>query len=440
MRNFLETLNRDRLMDFLVEYAESDAKFLNALNVRFREPEFGKELDKIENEIENALAGASDYRRHDSWGYIDVDVSGIISEITLRAGQGHIKLAFKEAELLYRKLLENFEYQSECEISDEAENCLAIMSEIAAKAVLADDKDYIFRHCIALAELEDGKDYGADYEDRLLRIAAKFVTPENFAELDNALTYFDSDWREEEFKLIRLEIVRNIEGPDAANDFIANNLRFPKIREIAFAEALSRKDFAEGASLCLDALSEGEQDYGISPWLYKLYTVQELMTDNVKMAETAEKILLRGDLEYYGKLKLLLERQAAWDSAYPALLKKCEMKLPYAKYMEILAEEKEYDLLLEQTEQHMEQIYKYGKLLSAKYPAEIRALYTGQIMKEAKTAYGREAYANVCSHILCFAEAGYSVEADDIIDDFKIKYKRKPAFVDELKKIREAPQ
>jgi len=430
-----DKLSKEELIEFLGAYAKGDAKFANAVAVHFRKPEFAEELTKIESVINSALDGASDYRTHDSWGYVNFDVSDIFEEIRLRADQGHIMLAFAELELLYGKLLENFEYQGECEISDEAETCLDIMLELASKTVRVEDKEYIFKHCIELSELEDGKDYGADYEDKLLGIAAKFVTPENRSELENALSRFDSSWREEEFKLIRLEMIRKIEGNTAANAFISENLRFPKIREIAFDKALSHKNFAECERLCAGALSEGKQHYGVSPWLYKLYSVYEMTEDAVKMVETAEDILLCGDLKYYDALKALLQAQSAWDNVYPDLLHKCEQKLSYSQYMEILAKEREYALLLEQVKEHTKQIYLYGKMLAEKYPADICVLFTEQINQEAEAAYGREAYRSVCSCISCFAQAGYRDETIEMIRNFQLKYKRKPAFVDELKKV-----
>lgn len=439
MRKLLEELNKERLIDFLVAYAENDAEFTNAVNVFFRKPEFEKELDKIKKEIASALDGVSDYYNRDSWGNVHFDVSSIIAEIKLRTEQGHIRLAFAQLELLYRKLLENYEYQGECEIGDEAEGCLEIMSEIADQAVLTEDKEYIFRHCIELSELEDGKDYGADYEDKLLRIAAKFVTPQNLMELENALANFDFNWREEEFKLIRLEIIRKTEGESAVNDFIAENLQFPKIIDIAYDKAVLCKDFTEAEQLCINALSGGKQRYGISPWLYKLYSVYEITNNAAKIAGTAEEILLSGDLAYYDKLKSLLEEQDIWDSSYLELLHNCELRLSYLKYMEILAKEKECALLLEQLKKHMEQVYQYGKILAVEYPIDVCQIFTDQINKEAKVAYSRETYRKVCLRILLFSEAGYKDAAIEMTNDFKLKYKRKPAFVDELNKIWEEP-
>jgi hypothetical protein len=284
--------------------------------------------------------------------------------------------------------------------------------------------------------LEDGKDYGADYEDKLLRIAAKFVTPENLEELEEALECFGPEcWRYEEFNLIRLEIIRRIKGEGAADVFVAENLRFPKIREIAFDKAILCGNYTEGERLCIDALSEDKHRYGISPWLYKLHSLYEMTGNTVKIVETAEEILLEGDLRYYDKLKSLLLKQATWEKAYSKLLRKCEIKLHYSQYMEILAKEKENDLLLEQVKKHAEEIYSYGKILAEKHPIDTRAIFTEQINKEAEDAYGRDSYKEVCSCIKCFAKAGYKAEAAKMISDFKLKYKRKPAFVDELKKI-----
>jgi hypothetical protein len=71
----LEKLDKKKLTAFIAEYAKNDAKFANALNVRFNEPEFDKELDKIESNIDNALGDVSDYHNHDSWGHVYFNVN-----------------------------------------------------------------------------------------------------------------------------------------------------------------------------------------------------------------------------------------------------------------------------------------------------------------------------------------------------------------------------
>ena len=434
MRQLLERVNRNKLLEFLIEYAENDAKFANAVSVRFGEPVFDDELDKIEYEIDLALSGVADYHTHDNWGNANFYTGDIIVEIRERVSQGHVRLAFAETELLYRKLLELFEYQGECEISDEAENCILIMSDIADKAVSADDKEYIFQHCIDLTALEDAKNYGADYEDKLLRIAVKFVTLENRAELEQALVRFDKGWREEEFRLIQLELIRTFGGTKATKDYVAENLRFPKIREIALANAISQKEYEQAEKLCLDALSVDTSHYGVSPWLYKLYSIYAKVEKEIEIADTAKKILFSGDLEYYGKLKLQLQKQGTWEQEYPVLLRECSSKLYPIWYMKILEKEQEYALLLEQLKRHTEQIYSYGKTLAEGYPTDVCAIFISQINAESESAKKRGQYREVCSHIAMFSKAGYKAEAMELVKELKEKHNRKPAFVDELMK------
>lgn len=212
-REFLAKIAKEELLDFLVEYAETDARFANAVNVRFSEPDFEEELIKIEGIIDDALIGVADWSRvRDSWGNVDICIGDITTEICQRASQGHIRLAFAETELLYLKLLELLEYQGECEISMDAEYCLELMSQIADKAFCADDKEYIFKRCIALSICGVGKDYGADYEPELLTIALRFATVENRADLEQALIRAESSWRAKEIKLISLELAKKLDG------------------------------------------------------------------------------------------------------------------------------------------------------------------------------------------------------------------------------------
>jgi hypothetical protein len=158
--------------------------------------------------------------------------------------------------------------------------------------------------------------------------------------------------------------------------------------------------------------------------------------DNVdKMTDTAREILLSGNIEYYDNVKTLLIKQHAWEKTYSELLHQCKLKLNSSQYMRILAKENEYALLLDEVQTHTEEIYDYGKLLAEKYLSPVRDVFIGQLNKEAERAYGRESYSRVCSNISCFAEVGYYDEAIKMINEYKTKFKRKPAFVDELSKI-----
>ncbi|GHV17656.1 hypothetical protein FACS18949_12940 [Clostridia bacterium] len=119
VRELFENAKTSDLVDFIVDYAEHDSNFENALRVRLEEPEFNAEIDKISGRIDMAFRDVSDYSRRDSYGDVCIDTTNIEFEIRQRVKQGHIQLAFAESEVLYVKLLDILEYQGECEIDYE---------------------------------------------------------------------------------------------------------------------------------------------------------------------------------------------------------------------------------------------------------------------------------------------------------------------------------
>jgi hypothetical protein len=199
-RNILENAKPKDLFDFLEEYAKLDEKFKNALHVRFSAPDFEDDLHKVRVMIDNALDAAVEYGRHDSWGWMKIDTSEIIFEIKQRAKQGNVKLAFAELEILYRKLIELFECQSECEVNDEAESVLQMIADVAKKATDPHDKEYIFEHCIDLAKADVNQNFGAENEDQLLNIATQFVTDGNRKKLEDALDECNARWRKDRIR------------------------------------------------------------------------------------------------------------------------------------------------------------------------------------------------------------------------------------------------
>ncbi|MDR1292667.1 MAG: hypothetical protein LBJ91_04650 [Clostridiales Family XIII bacterium] len=214
--DLLTSADVNELLDFLSEYAEYDSKFDNAVQVRFGTPDFENEIDKITGMIDSSLAkDGGDYRRG-SWGHICIDTSEISTEICARAEQGNIRLAFTEAEVLYRKLLELFDYQEECEISDEADYCIDQMAKVAEKATSVDDKTYIFEHCLELCKFDTAKNYGENYEARFLKIALRFITPENSVKFEAELSKHECGWRSDDSKIIRLDMIRRLDGASVA--------------------------------------------------------------------------------------------------------------------------------------------------------------------------------------------------------------------------------
>ena len=437
LEEVLESLSKSTLIKFMLEYAKNHEQFANEIYVQFQEPDYPDEVKRIKVEIARALDGISDYRYRDSWGYVSFDVHHINLEIRTRIEQGHIQLAFMMVDLLYRELIKLFEYQGECEISDEAENCLLQMAEIAEIAELKEDKTFIFESCIALADVDDGSDYGADYESQLLAIAAKLVTSENRSSLEQALSAFNQTYSAEKFKLIELEMIQKLDGEQEKQRFIMENLQFSEIREIAFNDAVALTDFDQAERLCLEAVRIYKDNWRLlDKWLYRLESVYEKTKNLPKLTEVVRQIFFKGNMAYYEKLKDLLQRQSQWELSYKPLLKACEENLHERQYMHILSQEREGALLLKLVQKHVSTVFTYGKELSQTHREEVKQLFLQQLKESAELANNRKFYQALCQKINIFSEAGYPHEAVDLINEFNQRYARKPAFVDELRMLR----
>ncbi|GHU75462.1 hypothetical protein FACS1894188_06390 [Clostridia bacterium] len=319
VRKLLENIKLDELIDFIEDYAEHDSYLANALRVRFSVSDFDTELSKFAKRINIAIDNSDAYDHRHGYGYINIDTASLDNEIHTRISQGRFHLAFAEIEMLYCSLLDLYECQEECEVADEAEGYLEEMAEVAAMVSDKSDKEYIFNRCLALADLDTGRDYGAEYEYELLNIASQFVTPQNREDIELMLEKYSDGWVADELKVIQLNIIERLAGYEAADKFINDNLKNIEIRKIAYDKAMAQKDFKKAEQLCLDA-PDDKNPYQIPEWLYNLYLVHEEMGDVAKLAQTAERIVLKGDLEYYDKLKSHLQQLETWDSEYSTLL------------------------------------------------------------------------------------------------------------------------
>ena len=436
IRELLEPLERSALIDTLVDLAATSDETANYLEVRFGKRGEREDLEMLSSRIDDVLDYAVSSKRLDSWRHMHIDTSDIFREIEEREKQGLFRLAFSELELLLTRLYDYYEHQEECELEDEVRFCVEHMVRIAASATDNRDKEFFFDRCIAICTSSKADDYGSDSGHELMRLAMDLITPDNRGRFDSAMVELEKGWGKEKYKLIRFESIRRHDGDDAANEYIYENIDQNAFREIAYRNAVSKKDFDEAVRLCLIERDSKTAYRGyISPWLYKLMEVYDLSMDTDKQIDTAKIILIRGDFKIYEKLKGLLISEDRWGKEYTELLKECAEKMHFGTYMQLLSTESEMALLLEQIQEHPEMIFSYGNVIAASYPEEIKDTFIEQISKEAKAATDRKSYQSVCRLLTIFVEAGYAEAVKELIAEYKANYRNRPAFADELSKL-----
>jgi len=299
---------------------------------------------------------------------------------------------------------------------------------------------------IFLQSLKDSQNKAFDGWDEfaydLLLSTAGLATAKNVNKLYAVLDEFDaklsrkeySSWHLESDRLIRLAAITTIDGEQAAEKFVSDNIQYDGIRRIAIRSALDKRDFHRAERLCRDKINSTDRDYHWTrEWYDMLFEVYSKSGDKERQAELAEGLLIgKHDTKYYTILKQLLLEKGIWNTEYPSLLAKLAQSLPYNMYMAILSKEGETQRLLEQLITHPSEVFTYGKKLSTNFPTEIYALCLDEIRKQAAEADNRIKYKQVCGNIKKLFDYGGNNEVSRIIEDLKAQYPRRPAMLDEL--------
>lgn len=148
------------------------------------------------------------------------------------------------------------------------------------------------------------------------------------------------------------------------------------------------------------------------------------------------EFILDGSFDYYKELKATYTDKE-WASVYPGIIKALEEQKGYRdNYPAILIKEGEQKKLLEYVKGRPAYITKYHRHLLPAFRNEVDYLFAQHILGEAQRASNRNAYREICSLIRQFANTGAAERARQVVSQLLATYPRKPAFREELFKVK----
>ena len=131
-----------------------------------------------------------------------------------------------------------------------------------------------------------------------------------------------------EIQNIHHKIISACDGPEAALQYIENNITNPDLRKIAIERAMASKGYQRALELCLEGEKADEKLPGlVKDWRILRYEVYEKQRNRAKQKELACLFVLEGDFSWYEKLKKLYTAPE-WPVILQDLLPKLE-KSPY---------------------------------------------------------------------------------------------------------------
>ena len=189
--------------------------------------------------------------------------------------------------------------------------------------------------------------------------------------------------------------------------------------------------------LCLDGEEADKEFRGlVHKWRVFRYQAYELLGDIEQQKQLARELLFANEFTYYLKLKELYPANE-WNVALNKIVddfKKMKNKLPV--YLSILKEENLTGELLRYCQNHISSITDLYPYLIKDYLEEVNELFIKFIEYSAEEATERKKYRMVCSLIKTYKNACGTIHSHKLIGELREKYKRRPAFIEELGKIR----
>lgn len=239
-------------------------------------------------------------------------------------------------------------------------------------------------------------------------------------------------------KIVRYKLHRHLKGKDATKAELYANLHIRELRLLAVKDAVTNKEYDEAEKLCLERIkTESEHYYRRSPedWnnvLFDVYVEAGLID---KQIEQAKKILFMGNEEFWDVLKRIYQSQDIWEEQRTILLHELKSCKYVICYRSVLVDEDEKELLLGSISEKPADLFYYGNILVKDYPDEIFKLCADDIREKCSQATDRRLYKKVCKDLLQLIKWKGSPMARELIEEFKAKYPRRPALLDELQKV-----
>lgn len=446
--DILKRLDKNELTGWLRSYAEKDEKFRNYFLARFSENKGKINIERYARILEKEISKAED--RH---GYIDYYHAGDAAD--------------EASKLLYNtelgfKILEPAEIISVCfaviktiapalnnsddsggEIGGALEQAVELVARIAIEKDLSDTVNKeLFELCLKYHNT-DGMDINS-WDIDLLNVAGELVSSQQekerlFLLLDEKDKAASRHHTNELTAQIRQKVIGRLEGSVAAAIYVESMLHLPGIRKQFVEKYIREKNYSAAKELCKKGIVLDEKWPGIvGDWNKFLLTIAEKEEDITEILRVAT-LLFVGQFnakEFYPILKKYTPSDK-WNQTVEFLIRELDKKKGDEYLTWIYIQEGMFENLLSfiQKNPHPFNIEKFDPVLSSIYPNEIKDLYEKAIRRYASHSSERKAYAECCRLLRKMKKLGDTHRVDLLINDLRITYKSRPAFLDELKRV-----
>src|ERR1017187_3795957 len=440
----LGQISHDELKEFVRSKGLSDKLFRDFLFNEFVQYNKNESQEFYAKQIKNKLL------KKTNWGYPNGYNGSIVDDL--------LKISAKH--------FENRNYQSMLYIN------FALLDEM--NAVVGDvyynegdiygDIEFVFKNLVLLSKEDLPEEirlwffnkcieainkrffFGNDWAGNMFALAANLLKTKDEANILILLLdrQHHSEHFMEELKLLKLVIILKFYGDEDGTKFIEENLSYRKIRQMAIEKSIEKNDYNRAISLAKDGI---ERDKNTAPgyvadWVDNLYKIAILQDDKSKIIEYARKQFIdvnRTKKQYYDMMKSTVE-SGEWKDFVEELINDIGKQISwvareqipivfiYEEYWERL-----FDYVKKNPRIHI--IEQFEKYLIKDYRKELADLYEQEALSYLNLGSGRNHYQTFCHYLRHLIKLSSRERVDSLIAFLQNEYKKRPALLEELRKV-----
>lgn len=388
-----------------------------------------------------------------SYGYVDWSgarqVGGAVYTLMM-TGREHLEkgnhrsafyLGFAVLEEMTKAL--DFVDDSNADVGSNIDLALNVLEELSYAALKKDLKKEFFDLCLKDFEKELFK--GWDWHLQMLLLAANVSNDKKSAEkIMSLLKSADiSEYEQEQAEMIKLPLLRILEGSAAAKQYRYDNLQFAAFRRMALEELIAEKDYDRAAKIAQEGVENDKSRWAgrANEWRNWQLQIAQASDNEEAIIQFARALVLQDShhdkMEYYNLLKVRVPENE-WPDYLNELIS--EMRTNYSNFQHIAkfyVAEKWYDKLFNLVKQahSIDVVKEYEPYLAKEYTPELVQLYENHIKRYLSENTGRNYYKKAVREIRWIKKLGDLECVENLVAFLRKEYANRPALLEELDKV-----
>lgn len=450
IEDVLNELSKEKLVNIILDIAKKDKIFKNKIILKYSKGESSQELKKCKKLIDSIVkkyTGREGFIRYGQTYEFALEMETILEKAMEEENE---ILALDICFLILEEGIKAFQY------ADDSDGNIGVIVrgtvlQIEDKLIHLNNADIKLRENIfnKLIEQSDSEVFNGwdEYRIDILRMCIQFADIENLKNklkekincfIDKDKKDFHSRYANESMLEIIYYIIEKYESKEKAMYFAKENIDFTCFRELLINMNIEEKNYNYVIELALEG-EKKDKDYAglVLKWKKIRYICYKGLGLKKEQEKLARELLFGGNFEYYDELKELSKKNN--DDFYNDLKEELKNRKDWYSqsiYVNMIVKENDVDEILSYVKENPRNIESYEKLLLPRFKDQVIKIYEEFIKLVASESSNRKQYKNVCRIINKYKRIAGNENKTVIVDELSSLYKRRPAFLDELSKIK----